>query len=225
AKPSQTKAITDFLHTGYTLVPSEPLTREWFAVRYEDSNPPTYAIFDTFAAEEGQQAHLTGQIAKALMDNASSLLDVSPEIAQLDVLVSLVRPNKGSGEGTTAGVTKGLRVLFTAKPDKVDAVRDFLKVSRYNQSLCGLLKRLLYDIHFFKFHRVLFHLWKLSPRRHTGMLWNFPEQTRLVEFFPDNTGRGAHVAGKVAPALFGSADELLTGAPDVVKLDVHAAKV
>ncbi|KAJ3724244.1 hypothetical protein DFJ43DRAFT_1041706 [Lentinula guzmanii] len=174
AKPSQTKAINDFLNAGYTLVPSEPLTREWFAVKYEDSNPPTYALFDTFAAEEGRQAHLTGQIAKALMDNASVLLDVSPEIGHVNVLVSLVRPIKEGGP--TAGVTKGLRVLFTAKSDKVDVVRDFLK--------------------------------KLSPRR-------------LI----DDTGRGAHVAGKVAAALFGSAEELLTGAPELVKLDVIAAKV
>lgn len=178
AKPSQTEAITDFLHTGYTLVPSEPLTREWFAVKYEDSNPPTYAIFDTFAAEEGRQAHLTGQIAKALMDNASSLLDVSPEIAQLDVLVGLVRPNKGSGEGTTAGVTKGLRVLFTAKPDKVDAVRDFLKVSHYNWAECWRDSHMSFTSS--NSHRVLFHSWKLSPGRLTGMLWNSPERTRLA---------------------------------------------
>ncbi|KAJ3932341.1 MAG: hypothetical protein NXY57DRAFT_1003456 [Lentinula lateritia] len=201
AKPSQTEAITDFLHTGYTLVPSEPLTREWFAVKYEDSNPPTYAIFDTFAAEEGRQAHLTGQIAKALMDNASSLLDVSPEIAQLDVLVGLVRPNKGSGEGTTAGVTKGLRVLFTAKPDKVDAVRDFLKSA--------------------------IPLVEAEPGTTYWYAVEFPGTNTfgVVDFFPDDAGRGAHVAGKVAAALFGSADELLTGAPDLVKLDVIAAKV
>lgn len=47
----------------------------------------------------------------------------------------------------------------------------------------------------------------------------------IFDFFPDDVGRGAHVAGKVAEALFGSAEEMLTGAPDLVKLDVIAAKV
>jgi hypothetical protein len=47
----------------------------------------------------------------------------------------------------------------------------------------------------------------------------------IVDFFPDESGRGAHVAGKVAEALFGSAEELLTGAPDLIKLEVLAAKV
>ncbi|KAJ4485202.1 hypothetical protein J3R30DRAFT_3654770 [Lentinula aciculospora] len=199
AKPSQINAVTDFLLAGYNLLPSEPLTRQWFAVKYEDSNPPTYAIFDTFAAEEGRQAHLTGQIAKALMDNASELLDVSPEIGQLNVLVSLIRPI--SGGGSTAGVTKGLRVLFTAKPDKVDAVRDFLKSA--------------------------IPLVEAEPQTTYWYAVEFPGTNTfgVIDFFPDDTGRGAHVAGKVAAALFGSAEELLTGAPDLIKLDVIAAKI
>ncbi|KAJ3751018.1 hypothetical protein DFH05DRAFT_1469563 [Lentinula detonsa] len=199
AKPSQTEAINDFLNAGYTLVPSEPLTREWFAVKYEDSNPPTYALFDTFAAEEGRQAHLTGQIAKALMDNASVLLDVSPEIGHVNVLVSSVKPIKEGGP--TAGVTKGLRVLFTAKSDKVDVVRDFLKSA--------------------------IPLVEAEPETTYWYALEFPGTNTfgVVDFFPDDTGRGAHVAGKVAAALFGSAEELLTGAPELVKLDVIAAKV
>ena len=34
----------------------------------------------------------------------------------------------------------------------------------------------------------------------------------------------AHLAGSVTTALFSSVDELLTGAPDVVKVDILAAK-
>lgn len=51
---------------------------------------------------------------------------MAPEIGQLNVLASVVRPISG---GNNAGVTKGLRVLIHAKPEKVGAVRDFLKVS------------------------------------------------------------------------------------------------
>ena len=47
----------------------------------------------------------------------------------------------------------------------------------------------------------------------------------IVDFFPHNNGRAAHIAGKVAEALFGAADKLLTGAPEIVHLNVLAAKV
>ncbi|KAL5522148.1 hypothetical protein ACEPAF_2005 [Sanghuangporus sanghuang] len=36
--------------------------------------PPTFAIFDTFAEEEGRAAHLAGKIAEALVANAPSLI-------------------------------------------------------------------------------------------------------------------------------------------------------
>jgi quinol monooxygenase YgiN len=203
AKESQTKAVVDFLHTGYTIVPSEPLTREWFAVSYEGSNPPTYAIFDTFAADEGRQAHLTGKIAQALMESAEKLLAVGPEPAivsgHVNVLASVVRPVGGGGD--TAGVSKGLRVLFEAKQDKVDAVREFLKGS--------------------------VPLVKAEPETPYWYAIEFPGTNKfgIVDFFPGEEGRGAHVSGKVAAALFGSADELLTATPDLVKLEVLAAKV
>jgi quinol monooxygenase YgiN len=47
----------------------------------------------------------------------------------------------------------------------------------------------------------------------------------IVDFFTSEAGRNAHLTGKVAAALFASVDELLTGAPDVVKVDVLAAKI
>lgn len=47
----------------------------------------------------------------------------------------------------------------------------------------------------------------------------------IVDFFANEAGRDAHLAGKVAAALFASVDELLIGAPDVVKVDVLAAKI
>jgi quinol monooxygenase YgiN len=47
----------------------------------------------------------------------------------------------------------------------------------------------------------------------------------IVDFFSSEQGRNAHLTGKVAAALFASVDELLTGTPDLVKVDVVAAKV
>ncbi len=40
-----------------------------------------------FEGEDGRQAHLNGKIAKALMDNASTLLAKDPVIEKVDVLV------------------------------------------------------------------------------------------------------------------------------------------
>jgi quinol monooxygenase YgiN len=47
----------------------------------------------------------------------------------------------------------------------------------------------------------------------------------IIDFFAGEDGRNAHLTGKVAEALFASVDELLTGPPDVVKLNVLAAKI
>jgi quinol monooxygenase YgiN len=47
----------------------------------------------------------------------------------------------------------------------------------------------------------------------------------IVDAFPDASGRDAHLAGAVAAALFGRADELLARAPEVEHVDVLAAKL
>ncbi len=48
----------------------------------------TFGIFDTFDDEAGRQAHLDGEIAKALMANADRLLAVPPQIDKIDLLAS-----------------------------------------------------------------------------------------------------------------------------------------
>jgi hypothetical protein len=55
----------------------------------------------------------------------------------------------------------------------------------------------------------------------------FPETNTfgIIDFFANEEGRKAHLAGKVAAALFSSVDELLTETPDVVQVDVLAAKI
>lgn len=42
----------------------------------------------------------------------------------------------------------------------------------------------------------------------------------IVDFFTDAEGLELHLKGNVASALFASVDELLEGAPDVVKTEV-----
>lgn len=46
----------------------------------------------------------------------------------------------------------------------------------------------------------------------------------IFDTFEDERGREAHLNGEIAQALMGKADELLSQAPDIKKVDVLSAK-
>jgi quinol monooxygenase YgiN len=50
--------------------------------------PSTFGIFDAFPNEAGRQAHLTGQVAAALMAKAGELFAKPPSIEKVDVLAA-----------------------------------------------------------------------------------------------------------------------------------------
>ncbi len=50
--------------------------------------PSTFGIFDAFPDEAGRQAHLSGQVAAALMAKAPELLAQPPSIEKADILAS-----------------------------------------------------------------------------------------------------------------------------------------
>jgi quinol monooxygenase YgiN len=52
-----------------------------------------------------------------------------------------------------------------------------------------------------------------------------PSTFGIVDAFPDDAGRQAHLTGKVAAALMAKAPELFTTAPAIEKVDVLAAKL
>lgn len=83
AKPGKEKAVEDFLMGGLPIVQNEPGTQTWYAVKL---GPSEYAIFDTFHDDEGRNAHLSGDVAKALMAHAAELLSEPPSIGKADVL-------------------------------------------------------------------------------------------------------------------------------------------
>jgi quinol monooxygenase YgiN len=47
----------------------------------------------------------------------------------------------------------------------------------------------------------------------------------IVDVFPDEAGRQAHLNGPVAAALIESADELLAASPEIQQVEVLAAKL
>jgi hypothetical protein len=60
-------------------------TTAWFAIRMGQS---TFGIFDAFPDDSGRQAHLSGNVAAALMAKASELLAQAPVIEKVDVLAA-----------------------------------------------------------------------------------------------------------------------------------------
>ena len=55
-------------------------------VRLQEVSETTYGIFDTFDTVEGRQAHIDGEIPKALATAGADLLAADPDIRPIDVL-------------------------------------------------------------------------------------------------------------------------------------------
>jgi len=85
AKPEKADELAAFLQSAQALAEQEPATTAWFALQM---SPNTFAIFDAFPDDAGRQAHLDGDIAKALMERADDLLATPPNIHPVDVLAS-----------------------------------------------------------------------------------------------------------------------------------------
>ena len=77
--------VAQFLAGAVDLANAEAGTTVWFALRTDDS---TFWIVDAFPGEAERQAHLDGEIAKALLENAERLLTGAPEILPADVLAA-----------------------------------------------------------------------------------------------------------------------------------------
>ena len=83
AKPGKGDELAAFLEQGRALAAEEEGTVTWYAFKLSDT---TYGIFDTFAGEEGRQAHLNGQIPAALSQVATDLLADDPDIRTTDII-------------------------------------------------------------------------------------------------------------------------------------------
>ena len=83
AKPGKGDELASFLRQGQALAAQEDGTITWYAFRLSDT---TYGIFDTFANEEGRQAHLDGQIPAALVAVGPDLLASDPDIRTTDII-------------------------------------------------------------------------------------------------------------------------------------------
>lgn len=83
AKPGKEKELEEFLKSALPLAEREPGTITWYAIKM---GPGKYGIFDTFADENRRNAHLNGEIAKALFAKADQLLATAPKIDKPELL-------------------------------------------------------------------------------------------------------------------------------------------
>ena len=85
AKPGRENDVEQFLKSAQPLAEREAATISWYAIKMGSGK---YGIFDTFADENGRNAHLNGEIAKALFAKAEDLFAKPPEIAKPEILAS-----------------------------------------------------------------------------------------------------------------------------------------
>lgn len=83
AKPGRGDDLGTLLEQARELALEEPGTQAWYAFRISET---TFGIFDTFADEEGRQAHVNGKIPAALAEIAADLLAAAPDIRPLDLV-------------------------------------------------------------------------------------------------------------------------------------------
>jgi quinol monooxygenase YgiN len=83
AKLGKENEVAKFLRDGQSLVQQESATTAWFGIQL---GPTSFAIFDAFPDDAGRDAHLSGKVAKALMEKTPELLAQPPKIEKADVL-------------------------------------------------------------------------------------------------------------------------------------------
>ena len=83
ARPGKETEVEQFLKSAGPLVEAETGTTAWFAFKIA---PATFGIFDTFKDENGRNAHVNGEVAKALFAKAEELFATHPQIQMVDLL-------------------------------------------------------------------------------------------------------------------------------------------
>ena len=85
AKPGKEQDVETFLKSALPLAQAEAGTVRWYALKL---GPSRFGIFDTFADQKGRDAHLGGEIAKALFAKAAELFAKPPAIEQPEILAA-----------------------------------------------------------------------------------------------------------------------------------------
>ena len=85
ARAGKEAAAEEFLRSAQPLALNEKGTLKWYGIKL---GPGKFGIFDTFANEGGRNAHLRGEIAKALGARAKELFATPPQIEKVEILAT-----------------------------------------------------------------------------------------------------------------------------------------
>ena len=85
AKPGKAAEVEAFLKQGAQMSKAEAGTVSWYGIKEDDG---AYAVFDTFDDEAGRDAHLNGDIAKALMARADELFSNKLQIHKIQIIAN-----------------------------------------------------------------------------------------------------------------------------------------
>jgi quinol monooxygenase YgiN len=84
AKPGKEAEVEAFLKQGATMAQAETGTVNWYG--FKEDKPGVFGIFDTFDDEAGRDAHLNGDIAKALMAKSAEYFTEPPVIHKITLI-------------------------------------------------------------------------------------------------------------------------------------------
>jgi quinol monooxygenase YgiN len=84
AKQGKESEVEAFLTQGALMARDEPGIVSWYAAKEEEAG--LYGIIDTFADEAARDAHLTGELAKALFGKAGELFSEAPKVHHLRLI-------------------------------------------------------------------------------------------------------------------------------------------
>jgi quinol monooxygenase YgiN len=154
-----------------------------------------YAIFEAFADDMDRDAHLKGKAASLLQARTSDLFEIPPQIEAVEVLSSKL-PVVPPSEV----VRKGLWLSLQARNGHVHEMGEFIREGRVHV--------------------------QEEPKTTAWFGLRLPDGAfAVVDFFPDNAARLAHLAGPLPRELTKHAEPLVGGPPDLEMLDVLAAKI
>jgi quinol monooxygenase YgiN len=83
AKEGKGAELSAFLEAGRSIAAAEQGTVTWYAFRMSET---TFGVFDTFESEAARQAHLDGEIPKALAQVGPDLFAKEPDIRRVDLV-------------------------------------------------------------------------------------------------------------------------------------------
>ena len=81
--PEKGPDLAAFLESGRALAAAELGTVTWYAFTIDETN---YGIFDTFERDDARNAHLEGEISRALAQVGPDLLANDPDVRMIDIL-------------------------------------------------------------------------------------------------------------------------------------------